>query len=239
MDRFWTEVAGILAKRGVILRPDGVIELDPHYQGTERQPSEDEIESLNDAMAWADIHSTLKLNWVREFVEVTDAIGEDGPSVARPFLAVFWLRLHGVLVELKGELSLVERWTATNGLPRPGSTLALGVLGIHAIEAVKRVFDEDELIYAEYRRHTEAHPIQTGYRLQWSKKHKKVLDERHVPALKKTMKRRDIDWALERVLKRYPNETAIAVDFARRVREPAHELLEIARPLYGGGVEGG
>lgn len=238
MDRFWTQVAGMFAQQGVLLQPNGGIELDPTYEGSKAQPTEDEIEYMNDSLAWDDFHSRLKQNWVRNFVGVVDEVADSGAGAPWASFAVFWIRLHGVLVELRAELALVEKIASDmrplDRKPTPGSALASGFRVLEAFEEIRAVFTDDELVYAEYRRHTEAHPVQHGYRLRWSKK-SGLIDTRPVPALGKVMSLADIDGALERVLRRYRGETAIAVDFARRVQQPAHRLLEVAVPFYSGG----
>jgi len=101
-----------------------------------------------------------------------------------------------------------------------------------AIEKVRTVLSEDERIYADYRRHTVAHPIQKSYSLRWNHRHGQVNRNHRVPANDREYTVEELDLAIKRILKACPDETAIAINFAQRMRHTAHELELAAQPCF-------
>jgi hypothetical protein len=96
-----------------------------------------------------------------------------------------------------------------------------------AIEPVRRAFTDDELIYADYRRHTEGHPTQRSYDVRMNGG--RINDRHGVPALGREFNVTELEAAIVRVLEAYPNEAAIAVAFARRIGTLMPTLVAVMR----------
>ena len=75
---------------------------------------------------------------------------------------------------------------------------------------------------------------QRSYYVGWSRKKHEVLDRRKVPALNnKEYGVDELDVVIRQVFRAYPNDPAIAVAFARRLRLLAASLLDAASLFYG------
>jgi hypothetical protein len=95
-------------------------------------------------LASADEHAALLVRW------------RASPAI----VTVFWIRLCGVLVELDEFLRPQSEPTMTRADPECSTVTR----EMHeCIQDLRRALDRNLLIYAEYRRHAEAHPFQTGY----------------------------------------------------------------------------
>jgi len=162
------------------------------------------------------------------------------PDAAWPFKAIFWIRLHGVLNDIRSDGTTFRRNLAAAGVdektdkPTLGGVADLALKFYDAIDRLKSALTDDELIYADYRRHTESHPVQTSYDVRWSTRGSQVVVQHRVPALERELTVDELDAAIRRVLEAHQtNEAVIAVDFAKRLVAKAGELLVAARPFFG------
>ncbi|MDP8998679.1 MAG: hypothetical protein M3O46_01050 [Myxococcota bacterium] len=97
------------------------------------------------------------------------------------------------------------------------------------IEPVCQAFNDDELIYADYLRHTECHPTQASYGVRLTKS-RKVNDRHGVPSLDgREFTAAELTAAIRRVLLAHANEDAIAVAFARRIQDLMPPLVAARR----------
>lgn len=166
-----------------------------------------------------EINSRLKLQWIENFVDMSKACCNDTNNAS--YAALFWIRLGG-LIELKSELI-----TITDKLHVKTPAI------LKIINQLFNEFSEDELIYADYLRLTNAHPTQTSYDVRWSKKKQKMLNKRCVPAIGRDITTSDLDLTINRILRQFPSEQAIAVDFANRCQKYTGNLLVEANNYYG------
>jgi len=229
-----SDLPSILARKGIIQDPSGDWTRDPGYSGSELVTDE-ALRWLNECFVRRnrrgqnDYNSQLKLHWVQDFCKLIIALDAD-EKVPWPFISMFWVRLHGIVDELRVEVEANRRFFSDNGLDH-GVAFDVVIRMHDSIERIISTFTEDELIYADYRRLREAHVTQSSYDVRWSKK--KVLDRRGVSALdRKEYSVDELDAAIARVARTYPNDQAIAVAFARRLRLPTVSLLESASAFY-------
>ena len=94
-------------------------------------------------------------------------------------------RLHGLLSELRSQYTGFLRLLKIDPVSQaaqPDSLLAHMLSVSRCIEPVRHAFNDDELIYCDYRRHTECHPTQASYGVRMTKS-RKVNDRHGVPSL--------------------------------------------------------
>jgi hypothetical protein len=168
--------------------------------------------------------------------QVVQTLVRDGEAAAWPFMALFWVRLHGVLVDLRSEMLGLFQFLGVDPpshVPNAGSLLELAIENSRRIEGVRQSLTEDELIYADYRRHTESHPTQSAYNVRWSKKGGMVVDRHRVHSLDREFSVAELDEAVRRVLAAHANEPAIAVALARKLEQPLRLLAAVMRRGFG------
>lgn len=159
---------------------------------------------------------------------VTAELVTNGTNAAWPFFSVFWIRLHGVFTDLAApnerrfEILGLDRHTyKANG----GSLLHIAQFTLGAIDMIRQRLTEDELLYLDYKRHSESHPIQSAYDLQ-IQKGGKIIDTRRVPTLgNKPFTIAQCDAAIRRVLKAHRDEEETAVGFAKKVEPTLSTLI--------------
>lgn len=110
-------------------------------------------------------HFALKLQWVENLGAVTRAIVNDRAEPFGVIASVFWIRLYGVLTELRDDF---KTWTLVRDdkpAPSPGlATMLASEKRVHeACAAVYASLDERELMFVALTRHTEAHVTQKGF----------------------------------------------------------------------------
>jgi hypothetical protein len=231
------EILRILEAKGVTLDRDGVMVRIPGYQGTVLVTDE-QIRFYNERRNGYSIESQQRFNWVANLVEIVEVLATHGEGAPWPYFSVFWIRLHGLISEMNCEWKASVRPLGPDTeTPAPGSLLAKRIELLQEVERVVAFFTEDELIYADYRRQTEGHPIQSSYAVRWSHGNGgQVLDRRGIPSMGgKEFTVAELDAAVRRVLRPFtlarglPNESAIAVAYARRLQGRLGPVVAIMR----------
>ena len=227
----------MLAAKGVTLDREGKMVRLPNFIGPDA-PTDQQLRYHNERRGDYTIESRQRYNWVSNLTEIIDEIERHGLETPWPYFSVFWTRLHGLISEMRGEwlndLREAGVDVATH-IPNAGSLLEGRLALVRAVEAVLAVFTDDERIYADYRRQTEGHPTQRSYAVRWNRKTGQVNDQRTVPTVGRSFTVDELDEAVRRVFAQHPNvsgmpnEAAIAVAFARRVRDPLRPVLAIIR----------
>jgi hypothetical protein len=229
MNAYDREFLRTLAARGIVLDANGQWERDPNFSGP-NPPTHDMIRFLNESAGQHDTNAQLRCQWVENLAQIVETLYREGGAAPWPYMAVFWLRLHGLLTEIRSGHTTAFQ---TGGIdpatyvPNKGSLLEYAVVEWRAIEPVRQAFTEDELIYADYRRHTEGHPTQRSYDVRMNRR--QINDRHGVPALGREFTIAELNAAILRVLAAHPNESAIAVAFARRIRLFMPPLVAIMR----------
>ncbi len=116
------------------------------------------------SLAGADLPHTQIVAWTSD----ARRIAELAAAGAVEALPVFWIRLYGVLKDIADLIELtMDHFDPSCAFPL--ARLGPDASALHrAIEALAAVYTADELLYIEYRRHLECHPLQR-YRSQRSK----------------------------------------------------------------------
>jgi hypothetical protein len=226
-------MAAMLEARGVIPGPNGEWVRSTTFAGP-NLVTDEQLRFINERRGEHEIEGLQKYQWVENLAEAVRTLDQDGEAAPWPFMSVFWIRLHGIIAELRAGWIADFRGMGIDPAtyaPNPGSPLTLGLETFRRIEAIRQQFTDDELIYADYRRQTEGHPTQSQYSVRWSHGNGgQVLDRRGIPALGgREFTVAEMDAAVRRVLAAHPSEPAIAVAFARKIREPLGPLVEILR----------
>ena len=171
-------------------------------------------------------------------MQVVEQIDQHGLDTAWPYFSVFWTRLHGLIAEMRSDWLDALREMGIDPstyVPNRGSLLEGRLELLRAVDAVVAVLTEDERIYADYRRQTEGHPTQDSYAVRWNRRKGTVNDRRKIATVGRDFAVDGLDAAVQRVFAQYPrlngrpNEAAIAVALARRLREPLRPVIAIMR----------
>ena len=222
-DPWNTALRKALLARGVGYTDDGKCFLLPNY-GRADQPSQAAIDACNARIEFSRVYPTQRREWIRDLRHTIARLLAGDSNDASAVRAVFWLRLRGVLVDLR-EHPAFQVVSSNATPPRPGSDLERFTMWVSSMNAVRAILSENELLWAEYRRHVEAHIHQGAYEPQLNKKKSAVKAKFTSKYTEKTYDVHDLDNRLGAVLAAHRNsEPAIALDFARRLREPVERL---------------
>lgn len=195
--------------------------------------SVDDRERLKNAIVErSEIRAQQALQWVRELYRVAGELSARGTAAGVDTQSIFWIRLHGVLVEVGENYEDSCKLMAEYGV----TTLSIGrhTLAVRdAIRAIRDSMDEDERLWVHYRRDTECHVWQESYELSLRKKSGTLKEVRAFALLGKELHVDDIDKRARALLRKHGvNEPAMAVHFAKLVVSHVAKVLEAMRPLY-------
>ena len=231
MSSFDAEILRHAARKGLLRDADGKWARSPTFVGSSPL-CDDEIRYLNERDRHREQDVRLECQWVENFAQYAEALAREGTAAAPAYGALFWLRLYGVTSELLPKRSSFFRSIGVDPasqVARPGSPLAFALETFRGMVTLRKVFTDDELIYADYRRHVEAHPTQGAYSVRLSKK-RAILERHGIPALNgREFTVAELNQAIERVLHAHRSEHAIAVAFARRAVSSLPALFVAAR----------
>jgi hypothetical protein len=167
-------------------------------------------------------------DWIRDTARVTQLVANSNTDL----IPIFWIRLYGVLADVADQIDKVcdNPEHARQILATHEFAAALRVR--NAITNIASVFNEDELVYLQYRRHVECHPLQNAYRIRVAGK--AFQDSVHHRLLDKAMTVEDSDAACVRLFAKHGlSESRVAINFAQRVLQAVLEL-QLAAPAWFG-----
>ena len=202
--------------------------------------SDAELAWLADCVPHADIQGTQDLQWVQSAVRMAEVTAAG--SASEGDRAIFWIRLLGVLTNLdKHYRALAEppsRWGAAEKerMASHPDFIALRQL-LAALDDLRASLPEDELFYAEYRRHVESHPRQQLYRATLERPKAKTGRKPFLKPVTSTLlgdarEQHESDDTLRAVLLRYGfDQTRLATSVATRVLEPLRAVEIALTPL--------
>jgi hypothetical protein len=219
----------VLAARGVGIGPDGKFDRIP---GLQNPASDAQLRYIAERTPNLDIEGRVQRQWVEELAEISEIVSQPSP-VSWPAQAVFWIRLHGVLSDQRGEVLRAFRDLGVDPAtyaPAPASLGALLVDKYRGIESVRQRFSNDELICADYMRQANSHPTQRGYDVRWSNANGgQVNDRRTIPSIGYEYTVEELKETIFRVLRAYGGYVSVAQDFAGRVHAAIQPLVEAMR----------
>lgn len=188
-------------------------------------PPRDRVRLENDIERNADVGSKQAANWIADAVRVTAKVAAGDIDL----IPVFRIRLYGILDEVFTKLMTDAQFWVELGFPPRRDIAQL----TEAIKQLAAVFTPDELIYIQYLRHTECHPLQDAYRIKITEAGKfKDTVTHHLIDQRLTVE--ETDAAIVRVLRGFKNdEHAIAHHLARKAAAPLMNVQLTSRPWFG------
>jgi hypothetical protein len=120
---------------------------------------------MNESLPQFNMNARLVRQWVQNLAQV-EILATEGDRAEWAYVAVFWVRLHGLPSELRSQYTGFLRLLKIDPVAQaalPGGVLAHMLAVSRCIEPVRHAFNDDELIYGDYRRYTECHPTQASY----------------------------------------------------------------------------
>jgi len=227
-DSFDAKLIAALSAGGVELGPEGKFVCSGTGPAT---PEQVRYMNLQAARRQPDTHARQQANWVRNLDETARTLRDQGDAAPWPFMAIFWIRLHAVIadlrLELEGTFQRLGIDPATHQA-QPHSPLSLAIATHQRIEMIWRRFTEDELVFIDCRRQTECHITQSSYDYRLGRANV-VLDRRGVPTVGREFTVEELDAAVGRILGAYPDENAAAVALARKIVEALPTLVFLTR----------
>lgn len=224
IDPFLQMLRAAVACRGLLIGDDGRFSADPDYRGA-NPPTPEHLEVLNSFAASNPRYAEVQRQWARDLLATIDRLIEGKSTDPEALRVVLFLRLRGLVVDFRNQYS-VGAALLGNTQSVPGSSLAWLANTLNAIDQLKNTLSEDEQLYAEYRRHVDAHIRQGAYNLQWNKKKSTVRREFDSAFTGKTYEVIDLNERIARTISSYGgDELKLAIDFAQRMHGPAAMLL--------------
>ncbi len=170
-------------------------------------------------------HQTQLVRWVGETLSITARVASSGQSELLP---VFWIRLYGLLTDVMDFVELAADASCDGLRMFPQARRPVRSKLPTALNRLKATFEEDELLYIEYRRHAETDPFQTKYRPR-RLPHGVAA---HVPSVLLDGRPVTVDAAqraFDKLLALHGREERIGAAFARRVLPVLHAVDTAAR----------
>lgn len=170
------------------------------------------------------IRASQLVQWVRDGIEHAQLLLKERDDPTASNCTVFWLRLNGVFSD-------IERWAREKREERRKVHEADGYdplfelidTVVTHIEQLRAAFTDDELMWLEYMRHTEAHPTPHAFD-HGIEKDGQVRTTYKAKALGRPVSLLEFDDAIERVYQALDNQKRSAVIFAERAIAPLSTL---------------
>ncbi|HEY6880269.1 MAG TPA: hypothetical protein VI299_19730 [Polyangiales bacterium] len=170
-----------------------------------------------------DNHQAQLVRWIGETLAITARVASSGQAELLP---VFWIRLYGLLTDVADfvELASEQSYDGLCMFPQVRARQTRSKLPT-ALHRLKSVFEEDELLYIEYRRHAECDPFVTKYRPRRGV-------PAHVPSVLLEGRPITVEQAraaFDRLLALHGREERVGSAFASRVLPALHAVDAAAR----------
>lgn len=173
------ELIDLLATRGIVPDARGTfVRAEPWPAGV-KPVSDDILIAINTLEADDTAENNLRLRnrWILDLNRYATAMLDGAAKASQESIAMFWLRLGGLLIDVRSQPRRLLRAAGVDpDSPEPTTNTGIRyLLRFHGlIEVVRTEMSRDELIYAEYRRHVEAHLVQDGYSAQLARNGKYI-----------------------------------------------------------------
>lgn len=179
----------------------------------------------------------LKRRWIVTFGQCMQAF-HSGNAVPEATVALFWVRLWGIVVELPKNMQISGDFFAAvpDDDPTMLSPVMRAIANWHrrsktAIDGIRSALSDDMLLYLEWRRHVECHMEQSAFMVQLNGKPDAWKSAKTRSTFKTVGREVGVQecWdALERVSKQYgdDNDHRVAQAFSAAVGAPGLELVQ-------------
>jgi hypothetical protein len=172
--------------------------------------------------------------WTSGLAHIAESIAAKGdPDGA--YISLFWLRLQQILAEL---LPYCEESKAVHERFGLDDRAKLFAAVVERCLALKATFNEDELMWLQYRRDTEGHIWQESYEIgvRGLANGAKIKESRNYEVIGKTVNVEDAMLRMRALLRKYGDsinaaEDNIAIDFAKRSAVAIRAVAEALRPF--------
>ncbi|MFN0118180.1 MAG: hypothetical protein ACKVQC_07835 [Elusimicrobiota bacterium] len=169
-------------------------------------------------------------NWLARAENSTKKVAEGNREV----IPIFWITIYGLLSDFADFIEEHAEFMAKH--PDRVKKAGLKIDELAPVQAslknLLKVFDYDELIYLQYRRHVECHPLQSAYRLRV--RDGRLVDQVNHRLIKSVATVDETNAAIERVLLKFKiDENKIAENFAKRSLIAVGILKSDALPVFG------
>jgi hypothetical protein len=221
-DRFTVGLRQALRPRGILVSDDGSLQVDPTYLGAD-PPDPEFLRCHNELSRKSGAYSQVQRQWAQDLVTTLDRLLARSSTDPEALRAVMFLRLHGFVVDFRGQYAFAASVLSEHA-PAPSSPLAFASEALAAVDALLAPMSENEQLYAEYRRHVDAHIRQGAYDLQWNRKQQAPRDQFTSKFTRKTYDVGDLNERLRTVIATHGNEMNLALALAERLRTPASRL---------------
>jgi hypothetical protein len=183
------------------------------------------LEGVQERGARRESHQEQLVRWIGETLAITARVASSGQAELLP---VFWIRLYGLLTDVMDFVELSAEQSHDGMMMFPQARRAVRSKLPTALNRLKAEFEEDELLYIEYRRHAECDPFQAKYRPRRLPHGAPA----HVPSVLLDGRPVTVEAArsaFDRLLAAHGREERIGSAFARRVLPALHAVDAAAR----------
>ncbi len=177
-----------------------------------------------------EIRARLKFGGAQYLDRVAAQLVTHGKNTLPETHDMFWVKLYAVLDELGADYEYLGELIG----PQPKSETARQTIAVRdAIRALHGALDDDERIWAQYRRDSVCHLVPESYEVSAQKGKAALKEQRHFALLGRTLHVDEFDQRARALLRQYNvDEPAMAVAFALKVAPLVSQLVAAMAPLY-------
>jgi hypothetical protein len=231
-DRFILHLRESLEPKGILVDDDGRLRVDPLYRGG-AAPNPEFIECYNELSISSGLYSKVQQEWADDLVTTLGRLLVGRSSDPTALRAVMFLRIHGFAVDFRDQYAIATS-LVRDRTPTPSSPLALATAALGAIDDLLATLSENEQLYAEYRRHVDAHIRQGAYNLQWNRKTSAARRHFTSKFTRKTYDVGDLNERIGTTIAAHGSEMGLTLALAKRLLAPASELARAVRGFSSG-----
>lgn len=181
----------------------------------------------------------LENQWIDHLDKICNALREGRAAPAGLWASVFWIRLHGALVDLRKryrKMAEFHQYLVERG--KENSFAAASAAVFDACEALRNSLTDHELVYATFARHVEAHVYQDSFEYEVERGNPKinqpgaVRTKQMIPAIQRHIGVDEAHEIVDAIQKKANyDDGRIAVNFAHKVGPHVERLAQAMKAL--------
>lgn len=206
------------------------------HSGLNQGDAEKLLASFEQRRSARDLH--LERQWVTNLAAVCRAISEGRAQPPSLFAAVFWIRLYGVITDLRDRFRKASELHAM--LVGNGKSLPLLISGAEvfsACTAIRDCLSDEELVFAAFLRHGHAHVYQDGFEYSVERGNPAAPALRTKTFVGTTGKHssiEDVHAIVNQVMADHGNDdSAVALTFAKKLWPGISRLVDAMNTFFG------